>query len=155
MRPLLMILACIGCASLAHAADDNPPLLEIVRIVSLEDGTTRFAEGAVPLERQDFAPPAPPVSVSARLPATDLAFVSLPAGYFGGWHPAPRRQYGMILAGRVEIETGDGEKREFGSGALFLLEDDSGRGHQTRVVGDAPAVIALVPVAATEAGTGQ
>ncbi|MEQ8663367.1 MAG: hypothetical protein RLW62_21330, partial [Gammaproteobacteria bacterium] len=89
-------------------------------------------------------------AISPHLDATDLAFASLAAGYFGDWHPAPRRQYGLLLAGALEIETGDGETRRFERGSVFLLEDVSGQGHRTRVVGDEAALIALVPVPAED-----
>jgi hypothetical protein len=51
----------------------------------------------------------------------------------------------LILKGRLEIETGDGDTRQFGAGSAFLVEDIDGQGHRTRVVSDAPAVIAMVP----------
>jgi quercetin dioxygenase-like cupin family protein len=49
-----------------------------------------------------------------------------------GWHNAPRRQFVITLAGRIEIEVGDGTRRSFGPGDLLLAEDLTGRGHVTR-----------------------
>jgi quercetin dioxygenase-like cupin family protein len=46
-----------------------------------------------------------------------------------GWHPAPRRQWCITLAGTVEIGIGDGTKRIFGPGDVFLAEDETGQGH--------------------------
>ncbi|MEQ8234639.1 MAG: cupin domain-containing protein [Gammaproteobacteria bacterium] len=147
---LLLVATLLAVVALPVPAEPpiHPPLVEVTRVVSDADGTTRFASGAVPLALADYAPPAPPVAISPHLDATDLAFVSLAPGYFGDWHPAPRRQYGLLLGGTLEIETGDGARKRFGSGSVFLLEDVSGRGHRTTVVGDAPALIALVPVPA-------
>ncbi|MGE0486073.1 MAG: cupin domain-containing protein [Gammaproteobacteria bacterium] len=147
-----LFLAAVLVASAADAADAvsgaaATPLLEIVRITSNPAGETRFETGAILLDEQDYAPPAPAVAVSQRLPASDIAFASLPPGYFGDWHPAPRRQYGLILAGTLEIETGDGARRTFGAGEVFLLEDTAGQGHRTWVKGDTPALLGLVPVA--------
>jgi hypothetical protein len=51
------------------------------------------------------------------------------------FHPAPRRQLVITLGGRVEIETGDGTKREFGSGDVFLADDTTGQGHILRDIG--------------------
>ena len=59
-----------------------------------------------------------------------------PAGWFGDWHPSPRRQLYFNLGGRLEVEVGDGETRRVGPGAIVLLEDLTGTGHVTRVVGD-------------------
>ena len=46
-----------------------------------------------------------------------------------GWHNAPRRQWCITLAGSVEIGLGDGTKRVFCSGDVFLAEDIAGQGH--------------------------
>ena len=46
-----------------------------------------------------------------------------------GWHTAPRRQWCITLAGSVEIGIGDGTKRIFGPGDVFLAEDETGQGH--------------------------
>ena len=148
--PLFLAATLVASATQAEDAASGPvaaPLLEIVRITSNADGQTRFEVGAIPLDEQDYAPPAPAVAVSQRLPASDIAFASLPPGYFGDWHPAPRRQYGLILAGTLEIETGDGARRSFGAGEVFLLEDKAGKGHRTWVKGDSAALLGLVPVA--------
>lgn len=140
-------VAAFACPPMAPAEPvEHTPLVEVVRVVSDPDGSTRFARGAIPLSMADYAPPAAPLAVSPHLPANGLAFAALPAGYFGDWHPAPRRQYGLLLAGALEIETGDGERKRFESGSVFLLEDVSGQGHRTTVVGDEPALVALVPV---------
>lgn len=46
-----------------------------------------------------------------------------------GWHNAPRRQWCLTLAGTVEIGIGDGTRRTFGPGDVFLAEDVTGQGH--------------------------
>ncbi len=149
-RFVMLVLAVVVAAAAAAETPLDPPFVEVVRIVSDAGGKTRFATGAIPLAEQDYAPPAPALAVSPRLAATDVAFASLPAGYFGDWHPAPRRQYGLLLSGALEIETGDGDKRRLGAGGVFLLEDVSGQGHRTWVVGDEAALVALIPVPAAE-----
>ena len=67
--------------------------------------------------------------------ATGITFRRNPPGYFLDWHNAPRRQYAITVAGEVEIGTGDGEVRRFGPGTVLLVEDTTGKGHTTRVVG--------------------
>lgn len=49
-----------------------------------------------------------------------------------GWHPAPRRQWCITLSGSVEIAIGDGTKKTFGPGDVFLAEDVTGQGHTAR-----------------------
>lgn len=79
-----------------------------------------------------------------------IVFGQLPVGTFIDWHPAPRRQYVIILAGQLEIGLGDGTVRRFGPGDARLVDDTTGRGHTTRVVGPEPVLTAIVPLA--EAG---
>ena len=45
----------------------------------------------------------------------------------------PVRQFAFILAGAFEMKASDGETRTFTAGAVPLLEDTAGKGHQTRV----------------------
>lgn len=66
---------------------------------------------------------------------------------FVDWHPAPQRQYVIILAGELEIGFGDGSTRRFGAGDARLVEDTTGHGHTTRAVGDGPVLTAVVPLA--------
>jgi hypothetical protein len=46
-----------------------------------------------------------------------------------GWHNAPRRQWCITLSGTVEIGIGDGTKKTFRRGDVFLAEDVTGEGH--------------------------
>ena len=46
-----------------------------------------------------------------------------------GWHNAPRRQWCITLSGTCEIGIGDGTKKTFGAGDVFLAEDVTGQGH--------------------------
>jgi len=49
-------------------------------------------------------------------------------------HPAPRRQLIFCLAGVVEIESGDGTKRRFGPGDIYMADDLTGEGHSHREI---------------------
>ena len=81
------------------------------------------------------------------LPTTNITFRSAPAGRFQDWHPAPRRQFVIILSGQLEIGLGDGSKHIFGPGDARLVEDTTGQGHTTAVYGNEPCVTATVPLA--------
>jgi quercetin dioxygenase-like cupin family protein len=63
------------------------------------------------------------------------------------WHPAPRRQFVIILSGQLEIGCGDGSKHLFGPGDARLVEDTTGQGHTTRQIGPEPCVTATIPLA--------
>ncbi len=103
-------------------------------------GESHFARADVQLTASNFAPPAPPLEVSAPMPAEQVVFTRPRAGWFGDWHPTPRRQWYINLKGRLDIEASDGEALHLGPGDAVLLEDTTGRGHRTRVIGDEDAL---------------
>ena len=79
--------------------------------------------------------------------AAHIVFGHFPVGMFMDWHPAPRRQYVIILSGQLEIGLGDGTLRRFGPGDARLVEDTTGKGHTTRVLGSEPVLTAVIPLA--------
>ena len=52
-----------------------------------------------------------------------------------------------MVTGSVEATTSDGEARTFGPGVAVLVEDTTGAGHRTRVMGDEPWVALVVVLA--------
>jgi quercetin dioxygenase-like cupin family protein len=81
------------------------------------------------------------------LPASRISFQEWPIGRSLDWHPAPRRQFVIVLSGQLEIGLGDGSKHLFGPGDARLVEDTTGQGHTTRVHGNEPCLTATVPLA--------
>ena len=81
------------------------------------------------------------------LAATQISFRLWPRGEFLDWHPAPRRQFVIILSGQLEIGCGDGTTQVFGPGDARLVEDTTGKGHTTRVLGGEPCLTATIPLA--------
>ena len=79
--------------------------------------------------------------------AKNINFQQWPPGRFIDWHPAPRRQYVISLSGQIEIGLGDGTTSRYGPGDARLVEDTTGQGHTTRVIGDEPSITAVVPLA--------
>ncbi|MCW4009581.1 MAG: cupin domain-containing protein [Candidatus Bathyarchaeota archaeon] len=110
-------------------------------------GESHFKDAAVDFEMVNFAPPAPPVGLTSYIPANQLVFFKLPAGWFGNWHPAPKRQFFCCLAGEFEMTASDGETRTYHAGEVFLLEDTTGKGHKSRVPGKEDFVAAVVQLA--------
>ncbi len=102
--------------------------MQITRIYTGPDQQSHFEELEIPLgdgptqRSEDF--PAVAVGIRGSDGTREIDF-----------HPAPRRQLVVTLAGRVELETGDGTKREFGPGDIFLADDTSGQGHILRDIG--------------------
>lgn len=129
--------------------------LSYVRIFSDASGESHFEDRSLPFTLVNFAPPAPPISVTEAMAAESVAVISSPPGWHGDWHPAPRRQLMFVLAGELEVRVSDGEDRRFGPGAVLLVEDTSGSGHVSRVVGDQRSYLATVPLSDVEAGRGR
>ena len=121
--------------------------IEYLRIFSDDGGCSRFETLKIELASNHYAPPAVPLNTSAAAPARNLVFLELPAGWFGDWHPTPLRQWLIFMAGQCVFETGDGQRRTCKAGDAVLLEDTTGRGHRTSVIGDAAVRIAAVHLA--------
>ena len=81
------------------------------------------------------------------LATTQISFRVWPVGEFLDWHPAPRRQFVIIVSGQLQIGLGDGTTHTFGPGDARLVEDTTGKGHTTRVLGTQPCVTATIPLA--------
>jgi quercetin dioxygenase-like cupin family protein len=110
-------------------------------------GESHFKDVEFPFDSVNFAPPAPPVGLSDFMDVSKMVFFNIPAGWFGDWHPAPKKQFFCCLKGVAELVASDGETRRFGAGDVFLLEDTSGKGHTTRVIGSEAFVAAVVQLA--------
>jgi quercetin dioxygenase-like cupin family protein len=86
-------------------------------------------------------------TLTKPLATAHIVFSEQPAGNFLDWHPAPRRQYVIVISGQLEIGFGDGTTRRFGPGDARLVEDTTGQGHTTRYVGPGPVITATIPLA--------
>jgi quercetin dioxygenase-like cupin family protein len=102
------------------------------------------SDGQSHLEEQSIA--AHPILGETRS-AVHIQFRELPTGTFVDWHPAPRRQYVILLAGQLELGFKDGTVKRLNPGDATLAEDLTGPGHTTRVAGSGPAITAVVPLA--------
>ncbi len=114
--------------------------LTYTRIFADESGTSHMEELSIALDRMDSASSVPPIQVAAPIEVSTARFSVMDPGFVADWHPAPRVQYSLHLSGELEVETGDGHVRQLGPGSIVLLEDVSGQGHRTRVVGEQPVV---------------
>ena len=103
--------------------------MKVTRIYTGDDDQSHFEELDVPLAAGAAG------KLSALLPSEGLFFrepEGAGAADFIDFHRAPRRQFVIHLAGRVEIETGGGDKRQFGVGDILLADDTTGQGHISR-----------------------
>ena len=111
--------------------------MKFIRLYTGDDGETHCEERDV-AEMPALPGPQDAVRVS---------FNSSPPGRFSDWHPAPRRQYVITLAGEAEIGLKDGTTYRLKAGDVNLAEDTTGGGHTTRVVGDVPRITVQIPLA--------
>jgi hypothetical protein len=111
--------------------------MEYVRIYAGDDGHSHFEDVTVPGELREIVAGVPPVHVSDPHPAAALVFVQQPEDA-ADWerHVAPRRQWVVLLRGRFAATASDGERREFGPGAIVLAEDTEGEGHVSTPLDD-------------------
>jgi hypothetical protein len=65
----------------------------------------------------------------AGIDVTKIRFGSRAPGELQDWHPAPQRQFVIILSGQLEIGFEDGTKKVFGPGDARLVEDTTGTLH--------------------------
>ena len=82
----------------------DPTRAHVTRIVTDGNGGTAFADADVTLELGDFAPPAPPMLRSEPVAARAVRFLGAAAGWDSPPHPAPARQYIVMLRGTVRCD---------------------------------------------------
>jgi hypothetical protein len=101
--------------------------MKIPRLYTGDDGESHWEDIEVALQGSGG------ITTSAVQPATGVMFIRLEGEHTIDWHTAPRRQYVIVLEGEVEYEIGDGSRRTFGPGGIFLADDLTGRGHAARL----------------------
>ena len=112
-------------------------------LYSDESDVTHFRNESLALHS---SPDGRPLSNTDQQDATNTGFVRITSGAALDWHPAPRKQFVMVLKGVMEVEVGDGETRRFEAGNVLLVTDTAGRGHKTGVVGEEDVVLVWVQV---------
>lgn len=118
--------------------------IEYLRIFADEEGCSHFEIKTIDLESKDYAPPAPSLNTSILATADNLVFLELPIGWYGDWHPTPVRQWLILMTGMCELEVEDGDKVIRKAGDVVMLDDLTGKGHQTKVIGNEPVRIASI-----------
>jgi hypothetical protein len=103
--------------------------VKVTRIYTGPDGKTKVEELELPLKARDSGS-----DVSGSMGVTSLQFRRTTPAYSLDWHPAPRRQLVVTLAGQSEIELEGGRTLRFGPGHILLAEDTTGQGHKSRAV---------------------
>jgi Cupin domain len=116
------------------------------RIVGTDDGGSKFEDAELQLTEQQVAQGVPPLFVGGLSSSAGVVLLRS-AAFDSGPHPAPRKQWVVMLRGAIEVEVSDGTRRRFGPGDLVLVTDTTGSGHVTVAVGDPPLEALWVPQA--------
>ncbi len=66
---------------------------------------------------------------------TDTSWVRTAEATMPEFHPAPRRQYLVLLEGSIDLISTTGERRNLETGDIAVAEDTSGEGHIVRMHG--------------------
>ena len=122
-----------------------------VRLYTDPRGDTHFEDIEVPLTSHDYIPEAIPIFTTRFLPVTGSAWLGAPGEWFGDVpHPAQQRQILITVEGEYEITASDGDVRCFPAGSVLILDDLTGKGHQTRITNKRGALVFAVSLAEEE-----
>ncbi len=122
--------------------------MNYLRIYTGLDGQTHFEDVEVPTVQREVLAGFPPLDVAQPIPVSSVIFLRYPqqAERALGWHPAPHRQF-AIFNKDVEFEVSDGQRRQVSAGTPVLVEDTTGKGHQTRALAEGEILILFLPLA--------
>jgi hypothetical protein len=139
----LMLLGLFCQRALPADTAASIPPLTYVHVYADAAGASHFRE-----EHFAFSPGRDKASSIHVLEAKGGAtLLRLKAGAFEDWHNAPQAWFLIVLQGASEVTTSDGQVRRFGPGSVVLLDDTTGKGHQTRAIGKIDHIAAVVPIA--------
>jgi hypothetical protein len=114
------------------------------------DGGSRLTTLELQQHQTDLGPGLPPMLSTTPAETVSMQFIDLLADITVPSHPAPARQFVVVLRGVVEAETTTGQTVRMSPGDVGFAADIKG-GHITRVV-EHPArlVFAVLPDAAPD-----
>lgn len=118
--------------------------MQITEIYADGAGETHIRDLPVNLTPRDYAPPSAPMGVSPEVAMTTGVILELPPGWDPNFHATPRRQWAVMLRGRLNVTTTDGATADFGPGDMLFLNDENSRGHRSLVQGGKTVALFLV-----------
>ncbi|MFI7610213.1 hypothetical protein E1286_04445 [Nonomuraea terrae] len=97
------------------------------------DGGSRLSSVTLEQHETDLGPGVPPMLSTTPTEVVSLQFIDLLADITIPAHPAPARQFVVVLRGVIEAEDTSGQTRRLGPGDTAFAADIKG-GHITRIV---------------------
>jgi hypothetical protein len=122
--------------------------MKYTRIIATPDGSSRFEDAELQTNLSTIAEGVPPLRVTGPIGTSAALFLEDPgdAPEYEFRNP-PMRVLVVITAGRISVETGDGDRREFGVGNLISVEDTTGKGHLSAPLTSGVRMVMLLPEA--------
>ncbi len=117
-----------------------------VKLFSDPDGQSHFEDLDIALVPTQFVAEAAPLFLSAPIKIDEVLFFGAPVGWTSDWHPSSGQHLFSVISGRWEVEASDGEVRQFFKGDILFVEDTSGKGHRSRIIGDEESIALLARV---------
>jgi hypothetical protein len=146
--PLFILLGAFYEHTVLAATPESIPPLTYVHVYADSAGASHFRE-----EHFEFTPgrDRPGRDANSAIHVLDAkggaTLLRLKVGAVEDWHNAPQAWFLIVLQGKSSVTTSDGQVRQFGPGSMVLLDDTTGKGHQTRVVGKIDHIAAVIPIA--------
>jgi quercetin dioxygenase-like cupin family protein len=111
---------------------------KVIRVVSGDDGKTRFEEGSIDFSTKT----APDGSYSVTtLGDCTAGMASFDVGFSSGLHNTTPDKWMFVMQGSMEIIVSDGESRVVSAGDIITFCDGTGPGHDAKVLGDLPVLV--------------
>ena len=66
---------------------------------------------------------------------------SIPPGWYDDFHPTPKRQWTIIVAGTLELGVSDGAKRIVPAVTVAFIEEAGSERHTKRAIGNEPSTL--------------
>ncbi|MBI4885651.1 MAG: hypothetical protein HY824_01030 [Acidobacteria bacterium] len=138
---VVLFVAISGAPAEQDVAAQGRTAFSITRLYTGPDKQSHAEDIAVAFNQ------GPTSNIAPLMKITGAELHRTPPGRFNDWHPGPRRQYVITLSGRGEIEVAGGKKIALEPGHIELIEDTTGKGHTTRVIGNEERVTLWLPIA--------
>lgn len=127
-RDLLKVAAVAGAFAAAEAPAQEPHGGGRVLRVWAD------AAGNSHVDELPIATKAGRINMAKSVPVTAMNYAEYKKSETEDWHRAPGRQFSISLSGEIEVEVSDGRKHAIHPGDIVFLEDQTGKGHITRIL---------------------
>jgi quercetin dioxygenase-like cupin family protein len=108
-------------------------MIRCVRMWTGEDGNSLFEEGWIDLGESMRGD-----AVGQAVPAVEISFRETRSGGSYEWHQDPIPRFVITLSGTLEFEVKSGATFTIHPGDVLLAQDNSGSGHNWRLIGEEP-----------------